>query len=792
MTVSKFSERISAYRILRRFWTIPVIACAISATSFAEDSVDFARDVRPILARHCFACHGPDQAQRKAELRLDTKEGAFADLGGYAPVVAGKVDESEIIARILSTEADEVMPPGGPEKRLKPEEVATLKRWIAQGAAWKNHWAFEPPVKQASPEVKSADKVRSPIDRFVLARLESAGLTLNPEADKATLIRRVSLDLTGLPPTQEQVAEFLADTAPDAYDRLVERLLASPAYGERWARMWLDLARFADTKGYEKDRSRPMWRYRDWVIAAFNRDLTYDRFTLEQLAGDLLPGNTPDQRLATAFHRNTLTNEEGGTDDEEFRSIAVKDRVDTTVQVWMGLTFGCAKCHSHKYDPVSMTDYYRFYAYFDQTADADRGDESPTETFPTPEQARELKTLYDEIATAESVLAFGPPSRASFDKIKSLRDRYNAIEAACRTPVFKELPADKRRVTKIHKRGSFLDPGDTVTPGTPESFPKLANAQSEDRRAVAAWLFDRSNPLTARVAVNRHWAAFFGIGLVATQEDFGSQGEPPSHPELLDHLAVAFTDANFSFKALCRMIVTSATYRQSSKASPDLLAKDPANRLLGRFPRARLEAEMIRDSALRVAGLLSPKMFGPSVMPYQPEGFWRSTYNTDKWVTSPGEDKHRRGLYTFIKRTSPYPAMITLDAPSREFCTIRRITTNTPLQALVTLNDTVYVEAAQALARRMIRETDLADVKARIAHGLKLALVREPKPDEIEALAALYSDRLAAYRADTAAATAMATEPLGPVPAGLDTAELAALTNVANVILNLDEFLTKP
>jgi mono/diheme cytochrome c family protein len=770
--------------------TILLFSSTIRAAD--EPKVDFARDVRPILARHCFACHGPDQAQRKAELRLDTKEGAFADLGGYAPVVAGKADESEIIARVLSQEKDEVMPPGGPEKRLKPEEVAVLKRWIDQGASWKNHWAFEPPVRHELPRVSQADWARSPIDRFILARLESAGLKPNAEADQATLIRRVSLDLIGLPPTPDQVSEFLADTAPDAYDRLVERLLASPAYGERWARMWLDLARFADTKGYEKDRNRPMWRYRDWVIAAFNRDLPYDQFTMEQLAGDLLPDNSPEQRLATAFHRNTLTNEEGGTDDEEFRSTAVKDRVDTTAQVWMGLTFGCAKCHSHKYDPISQSDYYRFYAYFNQTADADRGDESPTEVFPTPELAVEMKRLADEIAAIETTIPVGPPRKETFDKLKTLRASRNALEASCRTPIFKELQGDKRRVTKIHKRGSFLDPGDTVTAGMPESLPKAKDGLPEDRRAVAAWLFDRSNPLTARVAVNRHWAAFFGTGLVATQEDFGSQGEPPSHPELLDRLALDFAESGWSFKALCRMIVTSAAYRQSSAVSPESLAKDAPNRLLGRFPRSRLEAEMIRDSALRVAGLLSPRMFGPSVMPYQPDGIWRSTYNTDKWITSPGEDKHRRGLYTFIKRTSPYPAMITMDAPSREFCTIRRITTNTPLQALVTLNDAVYVEAAQALARRMVRETDTVDTRARVAHGLKLALCRDAKPAEVDALTALYADRLAAYRADDKAAAAMATDPLGPLPAGMNAAELAAMTNVANVILNLDEFLTKP
>ncbi|MFM7593396.1 MAG: PSD1 and planctomycete cytochrome C domain-containing protein, partial [Isosphaeraceae bacterium] len=754
--------------------------------------ISFTQEIRPILARHCYACHGPDQAQRKAKLRLDTREGAFADRGGWSPVAAGDAEHSGILERITSTDKDEVMPPGGPEKRLSPEEISKIRAWIIQGAPWADHWAFQKPVRAPLPFVKDSKWPTSPIDHFVLARAEANGLKPNESADKRTLIRRLSLDLTGLPPTPEQVIEFLNDSAPDAYSRLVERFLASPAYGERWARIWLDLARFADTKGYEKDRSRPIWRYRDWVIAAFNRDLPYDQFTTDQLAGDMLPGNSADQRLATAFHRNTLTNEEGGTDDEEFRIAAVKDRIDTTMQVWMGLTFGCAKCHSHKYDPISQTDYYRFFAVFNQTADADRGDESPFESFPTDFQQAELRKIDTELGKLLETLKLGPPPREMAAKLKTSQDRKNAILAECRTPVFQELPEKQRRVTKIHNRGNFLDPGTEVQPATPDSFPKMAGGKSANRLTVSQWLFQDDNPLTARVAVNRYWAAFFGSGLVPTQEDFGSQGQPPSNPELLDYLSVAFRESGWSMKALCRMIVNSSTYRQSATSSPEKSRKDPENRWLARFPRTRLEAEMIRDSALRVSGLLSGKMFGPSVMPYQPEGIWRSTYNTDKWQTSPGEDRHRRGLYTFVKRTSPYPAMITLDAPSREYCNIRRIQTNTPLQALVTLNDSVYVEAAQALARRAIRESAAPDIRSKISSAVAMALLRPATAAEVDSLVRLYDEQLAWYSQKPAEAEKMATLPLGPLPQGLNAAELAAMTNVANVILNLDEFLTKP
>jgi hypothetical protein len=760
--------------------------------------IKFTRDIRPILARHCFACHGPDEGQRKAKLRLDLKEGAFADHDGTRPFVPGSVEESEAVQRVLSEDPTQQMPPGK-GKRLDAEQVGLLKRWIEQGAEWETHWAFEKPVKHFVPEVRLRDRARNRIDQFVLARLEREGMTPSPEADRATLIRRASLDLTGLPPAPELVRMFLADKSPDAYERVVDRLLQSPSYGERWARMWLDLARFADTKGYEKDLTRTIWRYRDWVIDAFNADMPFDRFTLEQLAGDLLPGAGTDQLLATAFHRNTLTNDEGGTDDEEFRIAAVKDRVDTTVQVWMGLTMGCAKCHSHKYDPIAQKEYYQFYAFFDQTADHDRFDDSPAEPFPTPEEQRRIASLRASIRDLEGRVSAKAPEqpvgrvaqeKGAQEEVAKLKKEIDGILASVRTPIVRELPPEKRRVTKVHRRGNFLDQGESVEPGTPAFFPPLPKDAPRNRLSLARWLVAADNPLTARVAVNRHWAQFFGRGLVETQEDFGAQGQPPSHPELLDWLACEFRDGGWSMKDLCRLIVTSATYRQSSRVTPDQVEKDRLNRLLGRGPRFRLEAEMIRDSALSVSGLLSSKVHGPSVMPHQPEGIWRSTYNTAKWTLSSGEDRYRRGLYTFIKRTSPYPAMTTLDAPSREVCTVRRISTNTPLQALVTLNDPAYVEAAQALARRMVREAR-PNLRERIRYGLRLALVREPESREIDALASLYDRRAAHYRASPDEALKLATQPLGPLPDHWDAVELAGLTSVGNVILNLDEFLTR-
>jgi len=1012
---------------------LSMTAMTNAADPQVERPVNFIRDVRPILAKHCFACHGPDEASREATLRLDTKEGALGERPDGAAFVAGKVDASRAIERVTSNDPELRMPPPKSGPALSAEQIDILRRWVAQGAPWQTHWSFEKPARSAPPTVKDADWSRSPIDRFVLARLEREGLRPAPEADRATLLRRLALDLTGLPPTPDVAAEFLADSSAAAYERLVDRLLESNAYGERWARVWLDLARYADTKGYEKDRTRTMWRYRDWVIDAFNADLPFDQFTRDQLAGDLLPDATSDQVLATAMHRNTMVNEEGGTDDEEFRVAAVKDRVDTTVQVWMGLTMGCGKCHSHKYDPISQREYYQFYAFFNQTEDSDKGDDRPTAPTPSARERDELAALRNDLQRHEtelarvsltlneaaaqwartqpsqrgwtslkashmsaesgatlkqlddrSILASGelpkseqyrvlapidlpsfsglrleaipdpsqprggvgrskddgnfvltglrlevrlpdgalrvvPLARAEADfaqqnypvahvlknpdpakhgwavspqltkahtavfateapvevpagsqlavtldhrfqfaypgfalgrfrlaltndprpslqaeipddvqaivrkpeperneaeiarltahyagiapqtadlrqSIVAARDRIKARQPV-QTPILRELPADKRRVTRMHVRGNFLESGDEVLPAAPASFHPWPAEAPLNRLGVAQWLCAPENPLTARVAANRVWAQLFGSGLVETQEDFGSQGQPPLHPELLDWLAVEFMSPTsgakpWSWKGLCKTIVMSATYRQSSRVTEELAQRDRYNRLLARGARFRLDAETLRDNALAASGLLSRKMYGPSVMPPQPDGIWRSTYNSDKWVTAVGEDRYRRGLYTFIKRTSPYPAMTTFDAPSREICTIRRSRTNTPLQSLVTLNDPAFVECAQALARRVTREASETPA-TRIARALESALVRAPRAAEVATLVGLYERRLAEFRGDLAEARRFATEPLGPIPADADPAELAALTAVCNVILNLDEFLTR-
>ena len=662
--------------------------------------------------------------------------------------------------------------------------------------------------------------------------------------------------MTGVPPTLEEVEAFLTDTSEDAYKKVVDRLLASPAYGERWARKWLDLARYADTNGYEKDARRSIWQYRDWVIKALNADMPFDQFTLEQIAGDLIPDATDDQRIATAFHRNTMTNEEGGTDDEEFRVAAVVDRVNTTMQVWMGTTMGCAQCHSHKFDPITQTEYYQFFALLNQTEDSDKTDNRPSLRTLTQEQAKQL-TLFeaeqreiqeklleavtrydgqvlegqdeweriektkDDLANRrvskelQEVLKLAPAERsedqqASLRKdfvewgLKTARVEFEALHnrqkeltdqklqleyVVADTPIMRELEPDKRRRTHVHVRGNFLEKGEEVSPNTPAAFSRLPDGEQPNRLALARWLTSRENPLTARVAVNRHWEQIFGVGLSETSEDFGAQGTIPSHPHLLDWLAVEFIESGWSMKKLCRIIVTSATYRQSSLMTAESTELDPKNRMLARGPRFRLPAEMIRDQALAASGLLSRKMYGPSVMPPQPDGLWIIVYSSDQWVTSEGEDRYRRGLYTFWRRTNPYPSMITMDATSREVCTVRRIRTNTPLAALVTLNDPVYVEAAQALAWRMV-EAGGRDRRAGIDHGMRRVLIRSPDPQEIERLSQLFESELAHYQQHPVEAKQMATSYIDP-PAGANLNRLAAWTVVANVILNMDETLTK-
>ncbi len=663
-----------------------VLALAVVSSGLAAPN--FAVEVRPILQK-CLPCHGPDDNSRMANLRLDSRESATGETGGYAGLVPGESSESRLIARV---EADtNPMPPTG--ERLSSEEVDTLRHWIDAGAHYERHWAFERPVRPAQPDVSDPRWVRNPVDALVLATLDENGLRPSLEADRYTLVRRVSLDLTGLPPTPDEAEAFVSDDSTGAYEALVDRLLSAAAYGERWARVWLDLARYADSMGYEKDSLRTIWPYRDWVVKALNDNLPFDRFTVLQLAGDLLSEPTQDDLVATGFHRNTMTNTEGGTDDEEFRDEAVKDRVATTGQTWMGLTWGCAQCHSHKYDPISQKEYYSLYAFFNQTADADRNDDSPT------------------LEVAEGVS----------------------------TPIFRRVSDEERRETFVHKRGNFMSLGERVEPNVPAAFHGFSPASAKNRLGLAQWLMSEENPLTARVAVNRIWARLFGAGIVKTEEDFGTQGTPPTHPDLLDWLALEFMRGGWDMKAIIKTIVMSATYRQTSDASQELLEGDPNNDLLARGPRFRLPAEMVRDQALAASGLLSRKVGGPPVMPWQPDGIWQVVYSSRLWETSPGEDRHRRALYTLWRRTSPYPSMTTFDAPSGETCTIRRIRTNTPLQALVTLNDPPLMEAAQFLAKRAKREAHSSSESV-LEQMFRLLLMRPPSAEESRRLLALHDE----------------------------------------------------
>lgn len=1133
----------------------------------ASATVDFNRDIRRLLSENCFSCHGPD-AKAKAgggkPLRLDLRDDVFAERHGVRALVAGKPGESELFKRITATDPDDKMPPAETGKKLSPEEIDTFRRWIEQGAVYSRHWSYVPPVKSALPAVQSASWPRNAIDPFILARLEQEKLAPSPEADRTTLIRRVALDLTGLPPTLAEIDEFLADATDGAFERAVDRLLRKPAFGEHWARLWLDQARYADSAGYADDPARTIWAYRDYVIRAFNANKPFDQFTTEQLAGDLLPEPTDEQLTATAFHRNTLTNNEGGTNDEEYRNVAVVDRVNTTMAVWMGTTISCAQCHNHKYDPISQDEYFRLFALLNNTADADRTDESPVQALYTPEQKRQKQAWQTEIARLEKTLGTltpalekdqaqweknfetdiawqavrpagvtsragaaaqvgedgivqvdragktdvytvripavmtelstgfrvevlpderppgrgvghadgnfvvtgvtlgtAPPdgvaatgrylrielpgkekflslaevqvfrgtnnlalageakqsstafegaarlaidgnSNGHFQEAKStthteastdpwwevdlqalqavdrvviwnrtdgvaerlnhfrvslldgqrevvwqqmvsavpnpsvelrpdgvraialagatasysgkdfpassvvdnadpknrgwsiaprfgeahtltvmtkapavvesgwnwvlgieqnskydyatigrlrlyktsdprapelartpastlaalrkkaadrtaeereeirrhylsvaprlapdraqladIRRRNEEIKPYTTVPIVRELAGDQRRKTFLQRRGNYLDLGPEMAPALPVAFHPAPKERSSDRLALAQWLVDPQNPLTSRVAVNRLWENLFGTGLVRTSEEFGSQGELPSHPELLDWLSVELMERKWDLRHMLRLMVTSATYRQSSRVSAELAASDPDNRLLARGPRFRLSAEMIRDQALAVSGLLSPKMYGAPVRPVQPKlGLSAAFGSGTDWEPSAGEDRYRRALYTTWRRSNPYPSMATFDAPNREVCVVRRERSNTPLQALVTLNDPVYLEAAQALARRMMAAGGTPMEKA--TWGFRLSLGRRPSAEELAGIVALYEKTRTRMATDPAKARTFATQPLGELPAGVDAVDAAAWTIVANTYLNLDELLMKP
>jgi mono/diheme cytochrome c family protein len=763
---------------MRSFWLMLLLTSPTLAAEPAK--VDFNRDIRPILFDKCVACHGPDEKERKAGLRLDVRADALA---GEAFVV-GKPAESAMIARILSHDKNEVMPPPKTGKKVSPAEVETLKKWISQGAEYDNHWAYKRPVRPALPAVDDALYKSHPIDRFIYTRLKQEGLKPQPEADRNTLIRRVALDVTGLPPTPAEVREFLADKTPTAYDKMVDHFLAKPTYGEHAARLWLDLARYADSAGYADDPSRTIWAYRDWVIQAYNRNLPFDQFTIEQLAGDLLPNATEEQKIATAFHRNTLTNNEGGTSDEEFRNVAVVDRVNTTMSVWMGTSMACAQCHTHKYDPITQTEYFQFLAFFNNTADNDQRDERPLLSVgDTPAMKAKRAELTAKAVKLEALTKAQDPVLQAVLKVRAeaAKAEVAKFQPPTTVPIMQDLPAKDRRVTKLQYRGNFMDLGAVVTEGTPSVFPPLAKGATLNRLTLAKWLVDPANPLTARVTVNRYWETLFGNGLVRTSEEFGSQGEAPVNAALLDWLAVEFQETGWDTKRLVKLLVTSQAYRQSSRVTPELQNRDPDNRFVSRGPRFRLTAEMVRDQALAVSGLLSPKMYGPSVRPSQPSSGLNAAFggNLD-WQTSAGEDKFRRGLYTEWRRTSPYPSMMAFDAPSREACTIRRGRSNTPLQALVTLNDPVYVEAAVALAKLTVKQP--GDVKAKLAFVMLQCTSREPTATESDRLAALYTKVHAKYAGDAKLTTALVGE-ANP--------DLAAWAVVCNTILNLDEMLMK-
>jgi mono/diheme cytochrome c family protein len=1049
------APRTAAFRRL----LVSVGACALAALFLgrleppptaaapAAPPVDFNRQILPILADNCFACHGPDETQRKAKLRLDTKEGAFGKLrsGGHA-IVPGKSAESVLVERITEDDPHRIMPPAKSGKHLKPEQIALLKQWIDQGAPWTAHWAWAPPRRPALPKVGDASWPRNPIDSFILARLEKEGLRPSPEADRVTLIRRVTLDLTGLPPTPAEVDAFLADAGPDAYEKVVDRLLRSPRYGEHMARFWLDAARYGDTHGLHLDNYREMWPYREWVIKAFNRNLPYDRFILDQLAGDLLPDATTDDIVASGFNRCHVTTSEGGSIDEEVYVRNVVDRVDTTGTVFLGLTVGCARCHDHKYDPIKAKDYYGLFAFLnsldEKPLDGNAAAPPPVVRLGTPEHTAALakleekaadlrRRIADEVAKVNyddtgdageaegperrdyvwiddalpagakstpggvngswdfvcapehpvysghrsmvrratglsqnyfedaqpglhvgkgdtlfayvyldparppkeimlqwnigawrhraywgedridwgaantperlrlgplpppgewvrlevgaarvgltpgtvingwaftqfdgtvywdraGIVTATPQGRQQFDSLsgwlcaeralggtglpkdvqaalkagagkrngaqkKQLRDYFLEHVYAKTRPLFeslerqlgdvdsqreqleKQLPTTlvskeltTPRPSYILKRGEYDKRGEEVGRATPGFLPPMPPGAARNRLGLAEWLVSSEQPLTARVAVNRFWEHFFGTGLVKTAEDFGTQGEPPSHPELLDWLAVQFREGGWDVKKTVRRIVTSATYRQSSRVTPDRLAKDPANRLLSRGPRFRLDAETLRDQALFVSGLLVERLGGPSVKPPQPAGLWEAVAytgsNTAHFTADTGADKvHRRSVYTFWKRTAPPPQMMTLDAPSRESCCVRRERTDTPLQALLLLNEPQYVECSRALAERAMREGRTTP-EGRVAYLFRLATARQPDAKELAELVGVYRDNLATFTRDVDAARKLIVVGESKPDATLNPSELAAWTMVANLVLNLDEVLNK-
>ena len=883
-----------------------------------QEQIDFSTQVKPLLNDNCISCHGG--VKKNAGFSLLFEEDALSNTkSGKPAIIPGDASGSEFIRRIKENDPEFRMPFEKP--KLSKEKINLLTRWVEQGAKWGSHWAYSLPKSVAIPKGKetasflpasSANFIQNDIDYFVAKKLRQLQLKPNPRAAKEILARRVAFDLTGLPPDKALLEQWKADEI--TYEVMVDSLLSQKSYGEKWASWWLDLARYSDTKGYEKDQGRSMWQYRDWVIRALNKDTPYNQFTIEQLAGDLLPNPTRDQLIATAFHRNTMNNDEGGTEDEEFRIAAGIDRVNTTFSVWQSTTMECVQCHSHPYDPFRHKDYYELFAFFNNSRDEDIPSEAPVLRFYSPVQQKEVDKINswiskygnEKTATAyRNFLAYTEPvynahdfvdfrngayddhaalnlwddgscklrktntnegttmylkynspytgtvltfrknnaegevlgrlklgkttntiiQKIPFGKVEGTFDLfvetnndlvtknanvlglywvafmpdipgkinsgYSEINKALigmlnssvpSVPIMVENPEGRQRTTQIFERGNWLLKGDSVRPATPMALNPWKEEWPRNRLGLSQWIVSDQNPLTARTLVNRVWHQIFGRGLVTTLEDIGSQSAPPTHPELLDWLALRFMQEHqWSIKSLIKEIVSSGTYRQSSEASPELYLSDPNNEFYARGPRLRLSAEQIRDQALAVSGLLSDKMYGPGVMPPQPDDVWQTVYSGEKWIESKGEDRYRRAVYTYLKRTSPYPSFTTFDAGSREVCTIRRTVTNTPLQALVTLNDPVYLEAAYHLATLMDSEV----VENGIAAGYSRALSSNVSTDKLETLIALYHNAFDEFNAHPEQLKRFLSFDEDPSP------KKAALTVVANAIMNLDEFLTK-
>jgi hypothetical protein len=822
--------------------------------------VSYNQDVRPILAENCFYCHGQDPNKRKADLRLDVREVAV-EFGAFVP---GKPEESELVARLFSHEADELMPPAKSNRKLTEEQKALLKQWIAEGANYEKHWTFTAPVKAPLPEVKQTGWVRNEIDRFVLAKLEAKKLQPSPEADKATLIRRLSLDLIGLPPSPAEVDAFESDTAPDAYDKLVERLLKSEHYGERMALPWLDAARYADSNGFQQDGDTFQWVWRDWVVKALNADMPYSQFSIEQLAGDLLPNASQEQMIATAFNRNHLLNGEGGAIPEEQRFNILFDRVDTTSTTWLGLTMACAQCHDHKYDPMTQRDYYSLMSIFNQVSEDGRAGggggakrvAAPFLEMLTEENKRQMAEIEAKRATVEAEgqvkvkkdLAFAAweaavtpetkagrldrPLRPNITTLLRIpaekrteeqkRELQKSLRAAFESDVWPKIAVtdapskqaedlktqlttfkneriprimimrdDKPRDTFILDRGEYLKPKEKVSGTTPAFLPPATKGSPQNRLGFAQWLFQPDHPLTARVQVNRMWQTLFGTGLVKTVEDLGVQSEVPVHGTLLDWLAVEFRERGWSMKHLHRLIVTSATYRQSSKVSRELVQMDPENRLLARGARFRMPSMILRDVALGASGLLDDRVGGAPVYPYQPDQIWESLAITKErdftYPTSSGKDLYRRSLYTFWRRTVGPANMF--DAANRQVCKVRQNITNTPLHALTTLNDPTWAEAARVLAARSMEAAK--NTEERLNHAYRRVLGRSPTDRDRALLGKAFDKQLAIYQADPAAAAEVVAIGSAPKNEKLNPVEHAAFTAVCLILLNLDEALTR-